>query len=85
MTTAQLPEKVLTRLNTDGVSAGWVGDQIGMGQRQAAILLRKIGARQTNGRWHLTATLAKPKTYGNARACVSSPFTASDFKDGGRE
>lgn len=84
-TTTQLPDHVLARLRDGGVTAGWVGDQIGIGRRQAVNLLRSLGVYQSHGKWHLAPTCVKPKTYGSLRACVSSSFTASDFKDGGRE
>lgn len=84
-TSMPLPAHVLDRLASDGVTAGWVADQLGIGKNQAAVLLRAHNVYQSHGRWHLLPASAKPKTYGNARACVSSPFTASDFLDGGRE
>ena len=85
MTTTQLPENVLEKLRTDGATAGWVGDRLGIGHRQAGKLMKQLSLHYCNGKWHLRPAYAKPKTYGNARACVSSPFTSSDFKDGGRE
>ncbi len=84
MTTTQLPDNVMERLRTEGATSGWVGDQIGVGPRQAAKILRDLGVHRTHNGWRLNPA-PKPRTYGNARACVSSPFTASDFKDGGRE
>lgn len=57
VTTDEIPAEHRSRLVGEGISSSWLGDKMGIGQRQAAKLLRAAGAiAGSNGRYFLPGT-----------------------------
>jgi hypothetical protein len=79
MTATQLPPNILARLNSDGVSAGWVGDQLGVGKNTAGKLLRSIGAQIRGGRWFMPGVARPPPRLD--RQCLPSEFRGEVLRD----